>query len=59
MHYAGSAEGSTLRKTLGPLLAGQLGIQLRRVGPGRRKTFADGGLPADSVPLAGWWSRGG
>ena len=42
MHYAGNAEGSTLRKTLGCLLAGLLGIQLRRVGSGRRKTFADG-----------------
>ena len=42
MHYAGNAEGSTLRKALGCLLAGQLGIQLRRVGSGRRKTFADG-----------------
>ena len=30
-HYAGNAEGSTLRKTLGCLLAGELGIQLRRV----------------------------
>ena len=30
-HYAGNAEGSTLRKTLGCLLAGQLGTQLRRV----------------------------
>jgi hypothetical protein len=42
MHYAGNAEGSTLRKTLGCLLAEQLGIQLRRVGSGRRRTFADG-----------------
>jgi hypothetical protein len=42
MHYAGNAEGSTLRKTLGCLLAGQLGIRLRRVGSGHRKTFADG-----------------
>jgi hypothetical protein len=41
-HYAGNAEGSTLRKTLGCLLFGQLGIQLRRVGSGRRWTFADG-----------------
>ena len=41
-HYAGNAEGSTLRKTLGCLLVGQLGIQLRRVGSGRRRTFADG-----------------
>jgi hypothetical protein len=32
MRYAGNAGGSTLRKTLGCLLAGQLGIQLRRVG---------------------------
>src|SRR5215469_3107384 len=31
-HYTGNAEGSTLRKTLGCVLADQLGIQLRRVG---------------------------
>lgn len=31
-HYAGKAEGSTLRKTLGCLLAGELGIRLRRAG---------------------------
>ena len=42
MHYAGNAEGSTLRKTLGCLLSGELGIQLRRVGSGTRKTFAEG-----------------
>ncbi|MGY1728084.1 GIY-YIG nuclease family protein [Geodermatophilus sp. SYSU D01062] len=41
-HYAGNAEGSTLRKTLGCLLADELGIQLRRVGSGRRRTFVDG-----------------
>ena len=41
-HYAGNAEGSTLRKTLGCLLADELGIQLRRVGSGTRKTFAAG-----------------
>ena len=41
-HYAGNAEGSTLRKTLDCLLADELGIQLRRVGSGRRRTFADG-----------------
>jgi hypothetical protein len=34
-HYAGNAEGSTLRKTLGCMLAEQLGIQLRRVGSGQ------------------------
>jgi hypothetical protein len=41
-HYAGNAEGSTLRKTLGYLLAGELNIQLRRVGSGTRKTFVEG-----------------
>jgi hypothetical protein len=38
-HYAGNAEGSTLRKTLGCLLAEELGIELRRVGSGNRMTF--------------------
>ena len=37
-HYRGNAEGSTLRLTLGCLL----GIELRRVGSGRRMTFAAG-----------------
>jgi hypothetical protein len=41
-HYALNAYGSTLRLTLGCLLAEQLGIQLRRVGSGTRLTFADG-----------------
>lgn len=41
-HYAGNAEGSTLRKTLGCLLADELGIQLRRVGSGTRVTFLTG-----------------
>jgi hypothetical protein len=41
-HYRGNAEGSTLRLTLGCLLAEQLGIQLRRVGSGQRFTFSDG-----------------
>ncbi len=41
-HYAGNAEGSTLRKTLGCLLSEQLGIHLRRVGSGHRKTFVGG-----------------
>ena len=41
-HYTGNAEGSTLRKTLGCLLAGELGIQLRRVGSGTRMTFVEG-----------------
>jgi hypothetical protein len=41
-HYSGNASGSTLRLTLGCLLAERLGIQLRRVGSGRRLTFAGG-----------------
>jgi hypothetical protein len=41
-HYTGNAAGSTLRLTLGCLLAERLGIQLRRVGSGRRFTFAGG-----------------
>jgi hypothetical protein len=41
-HYTGNAEGSTLRKTLGCLLAGELRIQLRRVGSGKRMTFVEG-----------------
>ncbi|BBX88403.1 hypothetical protein H5U98_25585 [Mycolicibacterium boenickei] len=41
-HYRGNAEGSTLRKTLGCLLADALGIELRRVGSGTRRTFGDG-----------------
>jgi hypothetical protein len=42
-HYMeGNAEGSTLRLTLGCLLAEKLGIELRRVGSGKRRTFADG-----------------
>jgi hypothetical protein len=41
-HYAGNAEGSTLRKTLGCLLAAELGVELRRVGSGTRRTFVAG-----------------
>lgn len=41
-HFRGNAEGSTLRLTLGSLLAPVLGIQLRRVGSGQRMTFGDG-----------------
>src|SRR5215213_2149159 len=42
-HYAGNAEGSTLRRTLGCLLGEELGIQLRRVGSGTRYTFTNPG----------------
>lgn len=38
----GDAHGSTLRRTLGLLLAKELGLQLRRVGSGKRQTFASG-----------------
>lgn len=41
-HYTGNAEGSTLRLTLGCLLAVELGIELRRVGSGKRRTFSTG-----------------
>lgn len=41
-HMNGNAYGSTLRLSLGCLLSKQLGIQLRRVGSGKRRTFADG-----------------
>ena len=42
-HYNNNAFGSTLRLTLGCLLADELGIELRRVGSsGKRLTFADG-----------------
>jgi len=41
-HYMGNAEGSTLRLTLGCLLSESLGIELRRVGSGKRMTFSTG-----------------
>jgi hypothetical protein len=41
-HLRGNAAGSTLRLTLGCLLAERLGIELRRVGSGERFTFAAG-----------------
>lgn len=41
-HYRGNAYGSTLRLTLGSLLAPELGIRLRRVGSGTRLTFSAG-----------------
>jgi len=39
---SGNAEGSTLRLSLGCLLARKLGIELRRVGSGDRMTFTSG-----------------
>jgi hypothetical protein len=41
-HYRGNASGSTLRLTLGCLLAEQLGIELCNVGTKERLTFAAG-----------------
>jgi hypothetical protein len=41
-HYRGNAEGSTLRLTLGCLLLHSIGVELRRVGGGRRMTFGVG-----------------
>jgi hypothetical protein len=41
-HYRGNAEGSTLRLTLGCLVSERLGIELRRVGSGKRMTFHSG-----------------
>lgn len=42
-HFAGNAEGSTLRRTLGILLAQETGFPLRRVGSGGRMTFTHAG----------------
>jgi hypothetical protein len=41
-HYTGNAEGSTLRRTLGCLLAERLQIELRRYGSGKRLHFGLG-----------------
>jgi hypothetical protein len=41
-HLHPDPDVTTLRKTLGCLLAGELGIELRRVGSGKRMTFAEG-----------------
>ena len=42
-HYSGNAEGSTLRRTLGILLAEESHFPLRRVGSGTRTTFTHTG----------------
>ena len=42
-HYRGNAEGSTLRRTLGALLAPSSGFPLRRVGSGKRMTLTHEG----------------
>ena len=52
-HYRGNAYGSTLRLTLGCLLAVRLGITLRRVGSGKTRTFTNPGEQA----LDAWMAR--
>lgn len=47
-HYRGNAAGSTLRLTLGCLL----GMELRRVGSGKRMTFGKAGETALSQWMA-------
>ena len=42
-HYRGDAEGSTLRRTLGTLLAPRSGFPLRTVGSGKRMTLTHAG----------------
>lgn len=52
-HYRGNAAGSTLRLTLGSLLANELGIGLRRVGSGERLTFGRDG----ETRLSAWMAK--
>ena len=42
-HFQGNAEGSTLRRSLGVLLAEKSGYPLRRVGSGKRMTLTHNG----------------
>src|SRR5437660_197365 len=51
-HYAGNASGSTLRFTLGCLLADRPQIQLRRVGRTERLWFHDG-----EDTISGWMAE--
>lgn len=52
-HLQGNASSSTLRLTLGCLLAGALGLCLVPTGPTRRLTWGPAGEPA----LSGWLDR--
>ena len=52
-HCRGNAAGSTLRLTVGCLLAERLGIELRRVGSGNRETFTATG----ETILSDWIAR--
>lgn len=51
-HYTGNAEGSTLRRSLGCLLATGLGLELRRYGSGTRLHFGPG-----EQDLSRWMDR--
>ncbi|MDQ1308555.1 MAG: hypothetical protein QG671_4390 [Actinomycetota bacterium] len=51
-HYTGNAEGSTLRRSLGCLLATELGLELRRYGSGTRLHFGAG-----EQDLSKWMDR--
>ena len=51
-HYSGNAEGSTLRRSLGCLLAPALGLELRRYGSGTRLHFGTG-----EQVLSRWMNR--
>lgn len=51
-HVQANAEGSTLRVTLGSLLAPRLGIRLVRVGSGSRLSLAEG-----EATLSDWMGR--
>jgi hypothetical protein len=52
-HFTGNAEGSTLRLTLGCLLAKTLNTQLRRVGSRKRHTFTNPG----EIILDAWMTQ--
>ncbi|MCA9930133.1 MAG: GIY-YIG nuclease family protein [Anaerolineales bacterium] len=51
-HYRGNAYGSTLRLSLGCLLAEELDIELRCVGGGKRQTFGPG-----ETKLSNWMEQ--
>lgn len=51
-HCRGNAAGSTLRLTLGSLLADDLGLELRRTGSGTKRHFHNG-----EAAISAWMSR--
>lgn len=52
IHYRGNASRSTLRRSLGVLLADDLGLELRRHGASERLHFGDG-----EAPLSAWMAE--